>query len=183
MRSYTARIFQIHGKMGQVTYVKAFRIDYTFCLNNAEKLVTSRNYYAGPRHPPPSPLPQPSWKYMIIGAGNNKHNDSIYFGQRVWFLVLRSTVTDDFGIHRFLLGFIVGYKASYSSETLAILWYANSARNIKNAPTKNVDPTLLEIKWLNTLSEVMQFERVKQFFCITQNALEDNLRNDDTEAM
>ena len=29
----------------------------------------------------------------------------------------------------------------------------------------------------------MKFERVKQRFCITQNVLEDALRNDDNEAM
>jgi myosin heavy subunit len=33
-----------------------------------------------------------------------------------------------------------------ASETLSTLHYANRARNIQNAPTRNVDPTVLEVK-------------------------------------
>ena len=49
-------------------------------------------------------------------------------------------------------------------ETLSTLHYANRARNIKNAPTKNVDATMLEVQRLHALTYVLQNELVKQMF-------------------
>lgn len=49
-------------------------------------------------------------------------------------------------------------------ETLSTLHYANRARNIKNAPTKNVDATMLEVQRLHALTYVLQNELVKQIF-------------------
>ena len=51
-----------------------------------------------------------------------------------------------------------------ASETLSTLHYANRARNIKNAPTKNVDATMLEVQRLHALTYVLQNELVKQMF-------------------
>jgi hypothetical protein len=50
------------------------------------------------------------------------------------------------------------------SETLSTLKYANRARNIKNAPTKNVDGTALELQRLNSINGVLQLELVKLKF-------------------
>jgi len=51
-----------------------------------------------------------------------------------------------------------------ASETLSTLHYANRARNIRNAPTKNVDPTSLELQRLGALAQVLQCELVKAKF-------------------
>jgi DNA repair exonuclease SbcCD ATPase subunit len=51
-----------------------------------------------------------------------------------------------------------------ASETLSTLHYANRARNIKNAPTKNVDVTVVELQRLHALARVLQCELVKQKF-------------------
>jgi hypothetical protein len=51
-----------------------------------------------------------------------------------------------------------------ASETLSTLHYANRARNIRNAPTKNVDPTSLQLQRLNALAQVLQCELVKAKF-------------------
>ncbi len=50
------------------------------------------------------------------------------------------------------------------SETLSTLQYANRARNIKNAPTKNVDRAMLELQRLNAWTSMLQFELVKHRF-------------------
>eukprot|EP00980_Cylindrotheca_fusiformis_P005168 scaffold1101_cov123-Cylindrotheca_fusiformis.AAC.6 len=50
------------------------------------------------------------------------------------------------------------------SETLSTLHYANRARNIKNAPTKNVDAAALELQRLQSLTHVLQCELIKSRF-------------------
>lgn len=57
------------------------------------------------------------------------------------------------------------------SETLSTLRYANRARNIRNAPTKNLDATTSELQRLNALNRVLQSELVKARF---QNGDEGN---------
>jgi hypothetical protein len=51
-----------------------------------------------------------------------------------------------------------------ASETLSTLQYANRARNIKNAPTRNVDATALELQRLRSLTNVLKCELIKQRF-------------------
>jgi hypothetical protein len=51
-----------------------------------------------------------------------------------------------------------------ASETLSTLHYANRARNIRNAPTKNVDATAAELQRLHALTRVLQCELIKQRF-------------------
>ena len=51
-----------------------------------------------------------------------------------------------------------------ASETVSTLHYANRARNIKNAPTKNIDATIMEVQRLHALTFVLQNELVKQMF-------------------
>ena len=53
---------------------------------------------------------------------------------------------------------------SNASETLSTLHYANRARNIKNAPTKNIDATVAELHRLRSLTHVLQCELVKNRF-------------------
>jgi hypothetical protein len=50
------------------------------------------------------------------------------------------------------------------SETLSTLRYANRARNIRNAPTKNLDATSTELQRLNALTRVLQSELIKARF-------------------
>lgn len=50
------------------------------------------------------------------------------------------------------------------SETLSTLRYANRARNIRNAPTKNLDATTTELQRLNVLTRVLQNELIKARF-------------------
>ena len=42
--------------------------------------------------------------------------------------------------------------------------YANRARNIHNAPTKNVDATAAELQRLNALTRILQCELIKSRF-------------------
>ena len=51
-----------------------------------------------------------------------------------------------------------------ASETLSTLHYANRARNIKNAPTKNVDAHALELQRLHIINNILQCELVKERF-------------------
>ena len=51
-----------------------------------------------------------------------------------------------------------------ASETLSTLHYANRARNIKNAPTRNVDATAEELRRLRTLTNLLKCELVKLRF-------------------
>lgn len=51
-----------------------------------------------------------------------------------------------------------------ASETLSTLHYANRARNIKNAPTKNIDANVLELQRLQSLTRIFQCELVKSKF-------------------
>jgi Kinesin motor domain len=51
-----------------------------------------------------------------------------------------------------------------ASETLSTLNYANRARNIRNAPTKNVDATIAELQRLYAINKVLQSELVKTRF-------------------
>lgn len=60
-----------------------------------------------------------------------------------------------------------------ASETLSTLHYANRARNIKNAPTKNVDAVALELQRLHALNSVYMSELVQHKF----GADKENLTN------
>ncbi|KAG7364215.1 kinesin motor domain containing protein [Nitzschia inconspicua] len=51
-----------------------------------------------------------------------------------------------------------------ASETLSTLNYANRARNIRNAPTKNVDATLAQMQRLYAINRVLQSELIKSRF-------------------
>eukprot|EP00536_Pseudo-nitzschia_multiseries_P002764 jgi/Psemu1/184230/e_gw1.38.172.1 len=51
-----------------------------------------------------------------------------------------------------------------ASETLSTLNYANRARNIRNAPTKNVDQASAELRRLKNINRVLQTELVKSRF-------------------
>ena len=51
-----------------------------------------------------------------------------------------------------------------ASETLSTLHYANRARNIRNAPTKNLDPASQELHRLHTLARILECELVKAKF-------------------
>jgi Kinesin-like protein len=63
-----------------------------------------------------------------------------------------------------------------SSETASTLKYANRARNIKNAPTKNVDSTVAEIQRLKSLSNFLELELIRvKFGPVDQNRDEDQI--------
>lgn len=51
-----------------------------------------------------------------------------------------------------------------ASETISTLQYANRARNIKNAPTRNVDAAALELQRLRALTSVLKCELIKHRF-------------------
>ncbi|KAL3784329.1 LOW QUALITY PROTEIN: hypothetical protein ACHAW5_000220 [Stephanodiscus triporus] len=51
-----------------------------------------------------------------------------------------------------------------AGETLSTLRYANRARNIKNAPTRNVDATAVELQRLRTLTNLLKCELIKHRF-------------------
>ena len=51
-----------------------------------------------------------------------------------------------------------------ASETLSTLHYANRARNIKNAPTRNVDATKEELQRLRALTNLLKCELIKHKF-------------------
>jgi len=51
-----------------------------------------------------------------------------------------------------------------ASETLSTLQYANRARNIKNAVTRNVDAAAVELKRLHTLTNILKCELIRQRF-------------------
>jgi len=53
-----------------------------------------------------------------------------------------------------------------ASETLSTLNYADRARNIRNAPTKNVDTNVVELQRLHTITRVLQSELIKSRFQI-----------------
>jgi len=56
-----------------------------------------------------------------------------------------------------------------ANETLSTLQYANRARNIKNKPVKNIDPTLAELRRLHSLTNLLQSELLKEKFGIEAN--------------
>lgn len=51
-----------------------------------------------------------------------------------------------------------------ASETISTLQYANRARNIKNAPMRNVDAAALELQRLRALTSILKCELVKHRF-------------------
>jgi Kinesin motor domain len=51
-----------------------------------------------------------------------------------------------------------------ASETLSTLHYANRARNIQNAPTRNVDPSVLEVQQWQAYVSVLQAELIQHKF-------------------
>ena len=51
-----------------------------------------------------------------------------------------------------------------ASETLSTLHYANRARNIKNAPTKNIDSNAAELQRLRAFNNLLQTELVRHRF-------------------
>jgi hypothetical protein len=60
--------------------------------------------------------------------------------------------------------------------------YANRARNIHNAPTKNVDATAAELQRLNALTRILQCKLIKSRFQGSR-AGEETMGNIDTELM
>ncbi len=50
------------------------------------------------------------------------------------------------------------------SKTLSTLHYANRARNIRNAPSQNIDATADELRRLRSLTHVLKCELIKQRF-------------------
>lgn len=51
-----------------------------------------------------------------------------------------------------------------ASETASTLKYANRARNIRNAPTKNIDATLAELQRLYALNQLLERELIQSKF-------------------
>ncbi len=51
-----------------------------------------------------------------------------------------------------------------ASETVSTLKYANRARNIKNAPTKNIDASIAELQRLYSLTSILERELVRVKF-------------------
>ncbi len=51
-----------------------------------------------------------------------------------------------------------------ASETVSTLKYANRARNIKNAPTKNIDASVAELQRLYSLTNILERELVRTRF-------------------
>ncbi|GFH45956.1 kinesin family member 4/21/27 [Chaetoceros tenuissimus] len=70
-----------------------------------------------------------------------------------------------------------------ASETLSTLKYANRAKNIKNAPTKNVDATIAEMQRLYALTSVMEKELVRVKFSSKNGTIEDNEEKDANESI
>jgi kinesin family member 21 len=68
-----------------------------------------------------------------------------------------------------------------ASETLSTLHYANRARNIRNAPTKNIDATAAELQRLHSVSRVLQCELIKQKFFQDQLGNKENIGEIDLE--
>ena len=58
-----------------------------------------------------------------------------------------------------------------ASETLSTLQYANRARNIRNAPTRNVDAAALELQRLRALANVLTCELIKHRFAGNSQAV------------
>lgn len=65
-----------------------------------------------------------------------------------------------------------------ASETISTLQYANRARNIRNAPTRNVDATALELQRLRALTSVLKCELVKQRFHGDSTTMSSNPENE-----
>ena len=57
-----------------------------------------------------------------------------------------------------------------ASETVSTLQYANRARNIKNAPTKNIDASVAELQRLYSLTNILEKELVKAKFRLSSRA-------------
>jgi hypothetical protein len=70
-----------------------------------------------------------------------------------------------------------------ASETLSTLHYANRARNIRNAPTKNVDATAAELQRLHAWTHVLQCELVKQRFQSMDDGGDEKIGHIDEELM
>jgi hypothetical protein len=68
-----------------------------------------------------------------------------------------------------------------ASETLSTLHYANRARNIQNAPTKNVDAKILELQRLYAWTHVLQAELIKSKFVKTNS--DSNTDEDSVDGM
>jgi Kinesin motor domain len=64
-----------------------------------------------------------------------------------------------------------------ANETLSTLRYANRARNIRNAPTRNVDPHTLELQRLMTWNRILETEVVRYKFIPNGEVPEESLGN------
>jgi len=61
-----------------------------------------------------------------------------------------------------------------SNETVSTLKYANRARNIKNAPKKNVDAAFAELQRLLTINHILKCELVKHKFTLSSSGNQDS---------
>ena len=66
-----------------------------------------------------------------------------------------------------------------ASETASTLTYANRARNIKNAPTKNIDASVAEMQRIYALNNVLERELVRVKFGGATNEPEDTTDGND----
>lgn len=65
-----------------------------------------------------------------------------------------------------------------ASETLSTLHYANRARNIRNAPTRNIDATAEELQRLRSLTYLLKCELIKQRFACESISVATNPENE-----
>lgn len=65
-----------------------------------------------------------------------------------------------------------------ASETLSTLHYANRARNIRNAPTRNIDATAEELQRLRSLAYLLKCELIKQRFACESTSVATNPENE-----
>lgn len=68
-----------------------------------------------------------------------------------------------------------------ASETLSTLHYANRARNIKNAPTRNIDATAEELRRLRALTSLLKCELIKQRFDCKSSVVTTNPERESTD--
>jgi kinesin family protein 4/21/27 len=68
-----------------------------------------------------------------------------------------------------------------ASETASTLKYANRARNIKNAPTKNVDSTIAEIQRLKSLNNFLELELIRVKFGLVDENVDVNKNTDEDQ--
>ena len=70
-----------------------------------------------------------------------------------------------------------------ASETVSTLKYANRARNIKNAPTKNIDASSAELQRLYSLTRILEKELVKLRFQDSPETDKNEEKNNDNSSV